>query len=140
MLMGSKRNRLFYRIRPLLDYCCMIWNPHQVGLTSSLEMVLHRAAGTVKGDYRFDSSISAMTESLRWNLLSDRRLNYLMKLCNEFFSTDLKEKVVSIAIQVCSLYDLWDETERYREIVARTVSYFWLFFPRSIRDANSSAG
>ena len=124
-----KETAYFSLIRPLTEYCCAIWDPHEVGLTSSLEMVQRRAARFVKGDYRFDSSVSVMIESLGWNSLSDRRLDYRRKLFNKFLTTDLREEVVGIAIPVSSVRDLRDKTKkRYREIAARTFSYFWSFF------------
>ena len=98
-------------------------------------MVQRIVARFVKGDYRFDSSVSVMIESLGWNLLSDRRIDYLRKLFNKFLITDLREEVVGIAIPVSSVHDLQDKTKkRNKEIAARTFSHFWSFFPPSIKE------
>ena len=135
-----KETAYFSLIQPLTEYYCVIWDSNKVGLIYSLEMVQRRAARFAKGDYRFDSSVSVMIESLGWSLLSDRRLNYRRKLFNKFLTMDFKEEVVGIAISVSTVHDLWEKTKKqYREMAARTISYFWSFFPQSIREANSSA-
>ena len=104
-------------------------------------MVQRRAARIVKRDFRFDSSVSAMIESLGWKSLSDRRLDYRRKLFNKFITTDLREEVVDIVIPVSSVRNLRDKTKKhYREIVAKTDSYILSFFPRGVREANNSVG
>ena len=46
----------------------------------------------VKSAFRFDSSVSAMIESLGGKSFTDRRLDYRRKLFYKFLPTDLKEK------------------------------------------------
>ena len=80
--------------------------------------------------------------SLGWNLLSDIRLDYNKEaLFNKFLTMDLKEEAVGIAIPVSSIQNLQDKTKKhYKEITARTVSYFWSFFSQIIREGKSGAG
>ena len=127
-------------VRPLLEFCCETWNPHEKGLILELERVQRRAARFVKGDYRFDSSVSEMIKSLGWNSLEDRRLDCRHKLFEKFLSSDLHDEIRDIVIPAISERDLRDQTsKKFREILARTDSYYWSLFPDSIRRQNRVA-
>ena len=48
------------------DYCRPIWDPYLQKDITALEKVQHRAARFVKGDYKWDSSVTHMLEELGW--------------------------------------------------------------------------
>ena len=63
-------------IRPILEYSSTVWAPHtkRSGI-DKLEAVQKRAASCryVMNDYSYNSSVSSMIRSLKWNSLSTRR-------------------------------------------------------------------
>ena len=78
-------------IRPLLEYCSGIWDPHSVDLIKSIEMVQRKAARYVtnchrkwcKKTQRPHVSTSKIVKELKWDVLETRRkrvsLRYLFK-------------------------------------------------------------
>lgn len=66
-------------IRPKLEYCDSVWDPHQRKYTDKLEMVERRAARFVKNmPYRRDDpvSVTSLIQDLGWEPLHTRRLNH----------------------------------------------------------------
>ena len=47
-------------VRPILDYCSSVWDPHTQTLINQLEAIQNRAARFVTGDYGRKSSVTAM--------------------------------------------------------------------------------
>ena len=60
-------------VRPILDYCSSVWDPHTQTLINQLEAIQNRAARFVSGDYRRKSSVTAMKKELNWEELTLRR-------------------------------------------------------------------
>ena len=52
-----------------MEYAATIWDPHTTENIKKVEAVQQRAARFVTGDYRYTSSVTAMTESLSWETL-----------------------------------------------------------------------
>ena len=72
-------------VRPKLEYCCTIWDPHQKTYVTKLEMVQHRAARFVTNTphRRSDedqTSITALVQELGWQTLQERRRNTRLAL------------------------------------------------------------
>ena len=100
-------------------------------------MVQRRAARFVCGDFRFDSSVTAMIGSLGWNALKERRSAYRSKLFERLVSSEFSNVLEDVVIPLNSERDLREASKkRYKELITRTDSYFWSFFPLSIREAN----
>ena len=57
-------------VRPILEYSLAVWAPHTKRSIDKLEAVQRRAARYVMDDYRYNSSVSSMIQSLKWNSLS----------------------------------------------------------------------
>ena len=60
-------------IRPKLEYCSAIWDPHHKSDQTKLEMIQHRAARFATRNYSRDSSITEMLAELKWETLKIRR-------------------------------------------------------------------
>ena len=56
-----------------MEYAAIVWDPHTTENIKMVEAVQRRAARFVTGDYRCTSSVTAMTESLSWEILQHRR-------------------------------------------------------------------
>ena len=60
-------------VRPIMVYASCVWDPHTQRNINKLEMVQHRAARFVKGNFDRTSSVISMLADLRWNTLQERR-------------------------------------------------------------------
>ena len=80
-------------VRSKLEYCCAIWDPHQVGEVNKLEGVQRNAARFVCSEYRRGPGISvtALLKELQWPSLADRQQIARLTL----FLNAHKEKSVS---------------------------------------------
>ena len=54
-------------VRPILEYCSSVWDPHTSTLIKQLESIQNRAARFVKG------SVKAIKQELNWESLQHRR-------------------------------------------------------------------
>ena len=70
-------------IRPHVEYCSSVWDPHTLSDTQKIERIQRQAARYVTGDYRRSSSVSEMLHNLKWTNLSTRRsVNRLTMIYN----------------------------------------------------------
>ena len=66
-------------VRPILEYCAPVWDPHHKKYIKELEMVQRRAARFAVGRYhnrhnwQDSSSVTAMLDTLKWEPLHLRR-------------------------------------------------------------------
>ena len=60
-------------VRPILEYCSTVWDPHSQNLINKLEAVQNRAARFVSGIYGRNSSITSIKGNLGWDDLAMRR-------------------------------------------------------------------
>ena len=76
-------------VRPLLEYCCVVWDPHQEKLVRQLENVHRSGARFVAGkpfNRRNPDSVTKILEDLGWEPLMHRRrrtkLTFMYKMVN----------------------------------------------------------
>jgi hypothetical protein len=74
-------------IRPKLEYCCTVWDPHTNENINSLEKVQRRVAMYTCNRHHNTSSVSEMLNTMNWQTLQERRLR--TRLIN------IKEHIVS---------------------------------------------
>jgi ribonuclease P/MRP protein subunit RPP40 len=60
-------------VRPILEYCAPVWDPHHAKYIHQLEMVQRRAARFALGRYHNISSVTDMLQDLKWESLLHRR-------------------------------------------------------------------
>ena len=60
-------------VRPILEYCAPVWNPHHDKYKDQIEMVQRRAARFVLSRYNSTSSVTEMFGRLQWKTLKQRR-------------------------------------------------------------------
>ena len=74
-------------IRPHVEYCSSVWDPHTLSDIQKIERIQRQAARYVTGDYRRSSSVSEMIHNLKWTNLATRRsgnrLNMIYKILND---------------------------------------------------------
>ena len=85
-------------VRPKLEYCASIWDPHQDVHINRLEMVQHRAARFVSNTpHKFSAqqtSITKVVKRLGWPQLTERRrfsrLQLMYKVTNNLVEVPLR--------------------------------------------------
>ena len=61
-------------VRPILEYCSSVWDPHYEGLIDDLEKVQKRAARFVTRNYTYEKgSMTGILKKLKWESLQKRR-------------------------------------------------------------------
>ena len=91
-------------VRPTLEYCCAVWDPHYKKHIHMLEIVQRRAARFVLRRYHNTSSVTDMLQQLKWDLLCQRsariRLAMLYKIQHIANSCNKATKTLSLYL-VC---------------------------------------
>lgn len=77
-------------IRSRLEYCCSIFDPWTVSLTTALEAVQNRAARFIFRDYSRRSSVSAMKRRLGLDSLESRRKSHRREFVQKFTRGEIK--------------------------------------------------
>ncbi len=123
-------------VRPLLEYCCSVWDPYLQKDSKALESVQRRAARFIANDYDRTSSVSAIMNKLDLCPLAERRRDTRLTL---FF------KVVNGLVAVPAAdYLIHRETETRKKhnktfnvFAPKTEIFRNSFFPKTVKDWNS---
>jgi len=59
-----KKDCYLTMVRPILEYACSAWSPYTQVNINKLEMVQHRAARFITGNYSYQASVTAMLAKL----------------------------------------------------------------------------
>jgi len=122
-------------VRPILEYGCIIWDPHTRKNIVHLESIQRRAARFVSNDYGHQSSVTKMMKRLNWRPLNERRRDHRLAFFHKVIieqvavpqnQLQLKSRPQRHAKNTMQLKEPFADTEVYRQS----------FFPRTIRDWN----
>ena len=131
---STKETAYITLVRPLLEYCCPLWDPHQVGLTEDIEKVQRRAARFVLSRYGGES-VTEMLHELGWKSLKERRYSLRRDLFAKFQSPTFSSECENILLAPTYL-GRHDHPNKIREIRSKTERFRCSFFPRAIREWN----
>ena len=127
----TKTNAYFSLVRPHLEYCCSIWNPHEIGQIKQLESIQRQAARYVCRDYSRTSSVTALLNQLSWDTLACRRTRIQLTLLYKIIHNE-------VDIQADPYLTLGysrtrsNHSYKYRQYQPRTQCFKFSFFPRVI--------
>ena len=122
-------------VRPLLEYCCPVWDPYQVGLMEDIQKVQRRAARFVLSRYRGES-VTEMLHELGWKSLKERLYSLRRDLFAKFLSLTFSSEYENILLAPTYIRR-HDHHSKIREIRMKTERFRCSFFPRAIRDWNA---
>lgn len=117
-------------VRPCLEYCPTVWDPHTQQGSKRLEMVQRRAARWVTGRFHNTSSVTDMLAQLGWRSLALRRTDFRLVMLY---------KIVTgvVDVQLTDFTKLQRDKIHIQPIFARTQYYQFSFFPRTVADWNA---
>ena len=118
-------------VRPILEYGCSVWDPHQAGQIESIEKIHKRAARFVTSNYILTEGNTAKNmNTLSWHPLSERRARSKL-------TTLFKARAGTIEIPLDDLIPVGRVTRHSKnslQIPQSSVdSHLHSFFPSTIR-------
>lgn len=131
-----KETLYFMHVRSILDYACVVWDPHQEYLIERLEKLQNQAARFVTNKYDPFASISAIKATLNWEPLQFRRIKLRLKFfhCIYYNRTGIDKKRYLLEPNYISLRH--DNPKKVREYSHSTNILANSFFPKTISDWN----
>ncbi len=123
-------------VRPSLEYSSVVWDPYYRNDIQKVEMTQRRAARFCMNDYGRQSSVSDMLAELSWDTLEDRRkysrLHMMYKILNGMVGIDKDQYITLTRDNRCRS----SHSKKLQVLPARTNTYKYSYFPRTIRDWN----
>ena len=122
-------------VRPHLEYCSSVWDPHTQTDTDRIEAVQRRAARFCFRQYSRKSSPTAMQTDLGWHRLSVRReqarLILMFKLCHSLVNIDSSATLIPITRPTRHSHPY-----TYQRPAAVKNYHYLSFYPRTISQWN----
>jgi hypothetical protein len=128
---STKTNAYKTIVRPHLEYCSTVWDPHHCDNRNRIEMVQRRAARYATGRYHNTSSVTSMLEDLGWETLESRRKKASLTM---FYKIENKLVDINMEDYVMKGYDRTrsNHSKKYRQISNRRSYFQNSFFPRTV--------
>jgi predicted nucleic acid-binding Zn ribbon protein len=114
-------------IRPKLEYCCNVWDPHTNENINSLEKVQRRAARYTCNRHHNTSSVSEMLNTMNWQTLQERRLRTRLIMFHKVINENIAIPTQNILLQSQSMTRS-SRKDAYRQIQCSKDSYKFSFF------------
>ena len=131
----TKSAAYFSLVKPNLEYCASVWNPHTKQAINKLEMVQRRAARYAFNDYRNTSSVTDMLSQLQWDTLESRRtkiqLVMFFKIMNNLVDIPSVDYITPASTRTRS-----NNSKKILQYHTRTDVLKYSFFPRTILNWN----
>jgi hypothetical protein len=123
-------------VRPQVEYCSTVWDPHQKYLTHRVEMVQRRAARWVLHRFHNTSSVTGMIQQLGWITLEQRRQNarlaMMYRLVHGLVAVNPHTYITPVLRQTRLSHQY-----SFIKIASRTDSFGQSFFPRTVGQWNA---
>ena len=124
-------------VRPILEYCSSVWDPHTQNLINQVEAVQNRAARFVSGIYGRNTSITQIKKSLGWDELATRRKVTRLSIFQQALGGNLAIPARNILRPVQrSSRSSSPNTNNFTNISANKNCYKYSFIPRTLSDWN----
>ena len=123
-------------LRPLLDYACPVWDPHQMSLCERLEGVQRRSARFIASEYSWEAgTMTKLLKDLGLSTLSDRRRRCRLSMFAKGIYGQANIPLSELRKPTRSTRNM--HALHYRPPSARTNCYKFSFIPNTIRDWNN---
>ena len=127
-------------VRPHVEYCSTIWNPHSKKDIARIEHIQRQAARFVLCRYRRQESVTTMLQELQWPSLEDRRrsssLHLMYKIRHQIVAVNPDLYLTPMAPSSTRSY----HPNKYQPIPTRIQLYRYSYFPRTVAWWNTLPG
>ena len=124
-------------VRPKLEYACAAWDPYLQKDIASLERVQRKAARFCSNNYHPTASVTDMLHELGWTTLELRRTMTRLALLYKMSRGQIDVDTETYLNSNTELRTRASHQYRYIQDKATKNTYFYSFFPRTIRHWNS---
>ncbi|MCW4309230.1 MAG: reverse transcriptase family protein [Candidatus Thiodiazotropha endolucinida] len=132
----TKASAYFTIVRPIVEYCSTVWNPHTSQAKDKIEMVQRRAARYATNRYRNKSSVTDMLETLSWETLETRRtkaqLTMMFKIFHGLVDIPAAAYLTPASTRTRALH-----SKKLRQYTTSSDALKYSFFPHTIISWNS---
>ena len=132
-----RQQAYFSLVRPRLEYCATVWNPHTKKGIANVEAVQRRAARFVLQEYHYTKSVSNMIKQLKWDTLEQRRhissLILLYKIQHGLVAINPGKLLTPMIQSNTRQY----HPNKFKLIPCRTQLYQNAFFPKTVNAWNT---
>ena len=130
-------------VRPHVEYCSSVWDPHTNRNIQKIEAIQRRAARFITNNYSRESSVSAMLKEIQLPSLQDRRLNQriimMHKIVHNHVDLNLEDYLKFSTRDPKAVATRYHNPLTLRIPFSRTNIYHKSFFPNTAKDWNSLA-
>ena len=124
-------------IRPRLEYCSRVWDPHTHKQVKDIEGIQRRAARFVKGCYvRTPATVTKPLKELQWSTLQQRRqmsrLTMMYKIVNDQSSPAQIPDYVQKKTRVTRSF----HPKRFINLGSKSNTYKYSFFIKTVKEWN----
>ena len=128
-------------VRPHVEYCSSVWDPHTKRYIQKVETVQRRAARFITNDYGRESSVTNMLTNLELPSLQQRRLNNRLTMMHK-----IVHNKVDLSFEKHLQFDVPDpstvKTRNHNPLTLKVPStktdcFQKTFFPNTARDWNA---
>ena len=120
-------------VRPQFEYASCLWNPWTDRNVQMVENIQRLAARFVMRDFRRESSVTSMLNTLRWNTLQQRRLLFQAGMLHKIHHGIINIRFPQHITPVTSSHHLRTHRLSYHQPKYRIDCYLYSFYSRSIR-------
>jgi len=121
-------------VRPILEYCSTVWDPHQNILVKDIETVQRRAARYATHTYDPRASVTALLTDLKWQTLQDRRKKSKIAMMHKIVNSNVAIPSDQLIISTTKTRG---NTKKFIQIPTKTNYHKSSFFPSTIPLWNS---
>ena len=123
-------------VRPHLEYCDTVWDPHTYNNINKLEAIQNKAARWIRRDYRHTTSVTLLKQDIKLEPLATRRQIHrqqmLYKITNNLVDIDKNIYLHPTTIRSTR----GSHNLKYHTYHASTDIFRYSFFPHTIQEWN----
>ena len=133
----TKELAYFALVRPHVEYCATVWDPHNKKYCNKIEMTQRKAARFVTNRWGYKDSVTDMLNHLKWISLAERRkqlrLSMFYKIHHKLIPINFGDGMKPLAV---NNNELLVNNSNYLIPLSNTKSQQYSFLPRTIGDWN----
>ena len=125
-------------VRPQLEYASCLWNPWTDRNVQMVENIQRQAARFAISDFRRESSVTSMLNTLRWNTLQQRRILFQAEMLHKIHHGIVNIRFPQHITPVPSFHHLRTHRLSYHQPKYRIDCYLYSFYSRPITHSDDN--